>query len=96
MVRSSWSPVVGFNLSLHSIQAKSFDLCSSEGASGVGKAIVDILDTKSVTVVVLDRALPSSGSKEYNDVSFYECDVSSYASVQATANQIRKEVRSLF
>lgn len=71
------------------------ELYTISGASGVGKAIVDILDTKSVSVVVLDRSLPAHGSAQYNDVSFYECDVSSYAKVQEVAEQIRKEVTSL-
>lgn len=58
----------------------------------MGKAIVDILDTKKVTVIVLDRTLPVSSASQYNDVSFYECDVSQYSSVTNIAEQIRQEV----
>lgn len=63
------------------------------GCSGVGKAIVDILDLKKVTVVVLDRTLPDSGSQDYNDTHFYQCDVSDPKRVAEVAETIKKEVR---
>merc|ERR1712093_7325 len=62
------------------------------GRSGVGKAIVDVLDLKKVTVVVLDRTLPDSGETDYNDTHFYQCDVSDYEQVARVAETIKKEV----
>ena len=62
------------------------------GAQGIGKAIVDILDIKKVTVVVLDIAVPEKGSSEYNDVHFYQCDVSDAKQVSQIAQKIKAEV----
>lgn len=62
------------------------------GVQGVGKAIVDILDIKKVTVVVLDVAVPNQGSSEYNDVHFYQCDVSDAKQVSQIAQKIKTEV----
>ena len=54
---------------------------------------MDILDTKKVTVVVLERSIPEESRKEiYNDVHFYECDVSDYKTVIEVFERVNKEV----
>ena len=65
---------------------------SYTGSQGLGKSIVEILDTKKVSVVVLDLHAPKASSSEYNDVHFYQCDVSDFKQVQEAAERVRKEV----
>lgn len=66
------------------------------GCRGVGKAVVDILDMKKVTVVVLDRDDPDLAvTTGYNDVCFYKCDIADKAEIRHVAKRVRNEVCSM-
>ena len=65
------------------------------GKQGLGKAIANILASKRVRTILLDRTLPNHAEDirlDHKCVYYYQCDVSKYEEVLDVAKRIREEV----
>ncbi|EGF99603.1 uncharacterized protein MELLADRAFT_45702 [Melampsora larici-populina 98AG31] len=61
------------------------------GSDGLGRVLVETLDLKNITLVVLDLK-PFTTNPSESDVHYYQCDVSDPKAVEAVADRIKAEV----
>ncbi|KIJ56770.1 hypothetical protein M422DRAFT_150098 [Sphaerobolus stellatus SS14] len=80
---------------LKTLKPKRFDwgeqvVLITGGASGIGWLIATTLSVRNVTVIVLDTKPVERGN--YDNIDYYECDVSKWEEVQAVAKRIEEEI----